>query len=205
MIRIGIISGGIIAIFLGLAAVAGFHGAEAKTERLEAKADDFTLTIATEKPTITLGEAPVITATLTNKSGRPVTLVPALDGSSHALRSPYVTFEIMPPEGVPEPGFRGRCGNTNNIQLEDFVAVADGGTMDPMGNWLRLWEGEFTGPGEYIIKLHYDTGGNAKSWFGFMGPLKSKSAIRKRLQDVPRMSLTSNQVTLRVVAPDKTP
>ena len=184
---------------LGVVAAILLAAGARTVERVEAKTNDFTLTLSARQPQIKLGHAPTITASLTNHSGTTVTLVPALDGSEMG-RYPRVNFVVVPPEDAPAPEELLRCGNTNNIQPRDFVAVGDGESLDPTGEWLRLREHLFTGPGTYRIQLTYDTRETRpESWYGFMGPLKRKSTIDRKLSKVPRMYLESNVLTIEVV------
>ena len=160
---------------------------------------DFELTIETTRLQWRLGEVPEVFATIRNNTDDEVRLVPALDGSSDEMRYPYVTFALVSPEGAPAPGPLFRCGNTNNIVPEDLQVVPAGGTFNPLQGWTRLREGQFPVPGPYQIQLVYDTRGEPKRWYGFMGPLKQKREIRQRLTEVPRMVLTSNTLEVEIV------
>ena len=173
------------------------------SNRTVAKPKDFTFTLKAENETITLGEKPTLSATIKNNSGKEVLLVPALDGSTSRMRYPVIQFIVTKPADAPPTQGIGRCGNTNNIQLSDFIKVPKNGTFRPLSQWGGLSAAPFTAPGTYTVQFTYSTDAKAEQWHGFMGPMTPiyKLSIKGKLAQVPIMNLKSNVVTITVVAP----
>ncbi|MBX3179290.1 MAG: hypothetical protein KF886_18195 [Candidatus Hydrogenedentes bacterium] len=169
--------------------------AHAAAKREEAKPGDFELKLSADKAEYRVGEPPRLSAIVTNKSGKEVLLVPALDGSDMG-RYPAVRFTVTRPQDAPPPEMLGRCGNTNNIQPGDFVRVEKGGSLDVAAAWVAPRERLFNAPGTYTIAVTYDTSAGNKSWYGFMGVLKGKREIDRLLAQVPKLSLKSNEITI---------
>lgn len=170
--------------------------------RTEAKPGDFELIISSESTTFKLGDTPEFTAIITNNSSEKVNLVPALDGSSWGTRYPIVRWIVTAPPGTPEPESFGVCGNTNNIQPSDFISVSPDETFSPIARgWNYFPADQITAPGKYTVQLTYDTRGEATQWHGFMGVLTPiyKRKIKRLLNDVPKMHLTSNTITITVI------
>lgn len=166
------------------------------------------LVLATDKPVYTIGEHPKIVATLTNRSGRTIALVPAIDGSG-GRRYPLVKLDVQPPSGaLPEEVTLG-CGNVNALRPEDFHTVRANEHFDVLGE--RGGAAGRTalnrGPGEYTIQLTYDTNEtDVDRWMG--GPLalpQDAIAVRRTsalLGGVPRFTVTSNARTIRFDNPN---
>ena len=184
-----------------------------KPERAVAGPDDFSFTLHTEHKTLAMGQELPLTALITNLSNQDVLLVPALDGSD-SFRYPHVRINITKPENAPLPPPFLRCGNTNDIRNEDFVNVAPLETFEPL-NWITAIPAhEFTVPGTYTIEVLYSTDADFDAWrggfgggrrisipylFSFQLPEGLNGSLKRLLNQVPKMSLKSNTVTVTVV------
>ena len=98
------------------------------------------LHISAKATSLTLGQQPQITATITNKGKAPVTLVLPGDGSESGWRTPLVGFSsIKIDKGKPKhpatvPLYRGgRCGNVNALKSNEVFSLAPGKSQDLSG------------------------------------------------------------------------
>lgn len=168
----------------------------------------------TAPPTVEQGKVPQVTVALTNNTAAEVLLVGSLDGSDCKMRFPHCTFEIIGPDGKSPVKGIGRCGNMNTLREKDFVRVAPGKSFDPFG---RVDDGGFFGchqlraenfaaPGEYRLRFRYSTvaeKGTEENWFGDgfrKGQEAQELTVKGLLARVPRVTVESNWVTVRVVA-----
>jgi hypothetical protein len=158
---------------------------------------------------VPLGKAPAVKVTIKNLSGREALLVGSLDASDCKWRYPHCWFEIIGPDGKSSVKGIGRCGNTNPLREKDFVKVKAGGTFDP---YMRVDDGgffsahqirpeNFPAPGTYRIRFHYSTAEKAPArWNGKLSGAMPP-AVPKLLERVPKATIQSNEVKVRVVKP----
>lgn len=202
--------------------VAPCAGALARSdERPQApKAPPLACTIRSE-PTCELGRAPAISVEIANWTDGEIHLVGSLDGSDTKWRYPFCYFEVIGPDGKPVQHriFRD-CGNMNAIREKDFVKVPRGGKFDP---YQKIDEGGFFGTslitpatfgaeGEYRIRFVYSTEkAEPKFWLGdangevaeMLGAGGAKENVVKLLAKVPKTTVSSNEITVKVVKPKK--
>ncbi len=161
-------------------------------------------------PTVELGKAPAIKVAIKNLTGRETLLVGSLDGSDCGMRFPHCRFEVIGPDGKSAVRGIGRCGNTNPIREKDIVRVKAGAVFDPFqrvddGGFFsahQIRADNFAAEGVYKIRFHYSTAEKSNSRFngGLEGGLLTP-AVSKKLDGVPRVAATSNEITVRVVKP----
>jgi hypothetical protein len=196
-----------VAVALLLRPNVSMPGASAAA-RPTVEASDFELTIAADKDEYAVGEQPVITVTLANHSDEDVMLAHLLDGSDFG-RFPQYVWTITAPEGAPAPQAIGRCGNTNPITTGAFFTLRAGESVELDTAWCPVHlQALNRGPGVYSIQANYSTDDDdPRSWIG--GPLSGQAlrekqrAIAPLLDQVPRLTLKSNTLDLRFVAPDR--
>lgn len=160
--------------------------------------------------TVELGKAPAVKVEIKNLMGKEILLVGSLDASDCKWRYPHAWFEVIGPDGKSAVKGAMRCGNTNALREKDFVAVKKDGTFDP---YMRVDDGGFFGchqispqtfavEGTYKIRFHYSTDAAADKWEGKLsGPVPE--AVKKLLERVPRATIQSNEVEVKVVKPAK--
>ncbi|HEX8372546.1 MAG TPA: hypothetical protein VF585_07190, partial [Chthoniobacterales bacterium] len=91
---------------------------------------EFQCVISSERTSYALLEHPEITCRIINKTAKEVVLVKSLDGSeTPPMRSPECRFEILDAKGRPVADGYARCGNTSDLKVTDFVAVASGASF----------------------------------------------------------------------------
>lgn len=159
--------------------------------------------------TCVAGKAPNVRVTIRNNLGRDVLLVGSLDASDCKRRYPHCYFEVIRPDGTSVPLSVPRCGNKNPLRDRDFVAVPRNGTFDPYAQIdqygffgaHQLSSGNFTTPGTYRLRFFYST--EAKEMKGWCGDGDLSANLIAKLKRVPRVTLRSNEVTIRVVAPKR--
>jgi hypothetical protein len=149
-------------------------------DRQEATPATLDLHISAKATSLTLGQQPQITATITNKGKAPVTLVLPGDGSESGWRTPLVGFSSIKidkekskhPATVPL--YRGgRCGNVNALKSNEVFSLAPGKSQDLSG-----WIGSprFTELGTYSVVFYYSNDPELK-WRGVpLGRAESFSA-----------------------------
>src|SRR4051812_43500968 len=76
--------------------------------------------------TVELGKVPAVKVEIKNLAGKEVLLVGSLDASDCKWRFPYAYFTVIGPDGKDVVKGIGRCGNTNPLREQDFVAVKPG-------------------------------------------------------------------------------
>jgi hypothetical protein len=168
--------------------------------------------------TCEFGQVPAISVELRNWTDKDIYLVGSLDASDLKWRYPFCYFEIRDAIGNPVNVRVGRCGNMNAIREKDFVRVAPGGKFDP---YQTIDEGGFFGSsqlipqsfdreGEYRIRLVYSTEApKLETWLGdrrglmpeLLGTGTSREKLLKMLEQVPRTTVSSNEITVKIVAP----
>jgi hypothetical protein len=182
------------------------------------KSPPITCTIRSE-PTCKAGSAPTISVELANWTDRDIYLIGGLDGSDLKLRYPLCYFEVVGPNGpIALPRFRF-CGNMNSIREKDFVKVPPGDKFDPyqtideqgfFGS-SQITAESFQAPGKYRIRFIYSTDQtDAKYWLGdslgtrseMLTSGSSDEAIVKLLAQVPKTTVSSNEITIQVVPSD---
>jgi hypothetical protein len=170
----------------------------------------FECVIASDRTTYTVGEVPIITFRITNKSAKDVMLVGSLDGSTTDRRFPKCQFEILDAAGKPVTLPLTVCGNMNVLRTEDFVAVPAGGTFDPFGKGFfpprLLSRFPVTVPGDYTLRFSYSTSDRVQDYFGDEGRSGQTTAapeIQRLFERVPKVDLKSNELKLKFIAKPK--
>lgn len=162
------------------------------------------VTLTAADTTIAPGESPSFRVSIANLTDRPLLLVRSLDGSASGMRYPRLTVDRTGP-AAPQPLLR--CGNTNNLREDDFVAVDPGDSFDPLGPGAfghHLLAQPLTEPGEYRYAMTYDTDeADIDRWWGFMSPKSPGRRLKALLERVPKGVYASNAVTIRVIDPDR--
>ncbi|QDU19188.1 hypothetical protein [Urbifossiella limnaea] len=167
----------------------------------------------TAPPTVEQGQVPRITVALTNQTAADMYLVGSLDASDCKWRLPYCTFDITGPDGKSPVKGVSRCGNMNVLREKDFVKVAPGKSFDPYqrvddGGFFsshQLQAEHFAAPGEYRVRFHYATTAEKEprgNWFGDgfrKGQEAEEARVKALLAQVPRVTVASNTITVRVV------
>ncbi len=184
------------------------------------KAPPLTCTIRSE-PTCELGQVPTISVEIANWTGGEIYLIGSLDGSDTKLRYPFCYFEVIGPDGklVQQRLFRD-CGNMNAIREKDFVKVPRGGKFNPyqkiddhgfFGTSL-ITPATFPAAGEYRIRFVYSTDkADPKFWVGdahgsvleMLNTGTTNENVVKLLANVPKTTVSSNEITVKVVRPKK--
>jgi hypothetical protein len=176
--------------------------AEPLRDRQEAAPAPLELRITAKEASLTLGQQPQITATLTNKGNAPVTLVLPGDGSESGWRTPLVGFSSIkldkdkPRHPATVPLYRGaRCGNVNALKSNEVFTLAPGKSQD-----LTDWIGSpsLPEPGSYSVVFYYANDPGLK-WQGL--PLgKHDPDALKRVEQSHKCLLLSNELRLTVKA-----
>lgn len=155
--------------------------------------------------TYEVGQRPKFTVRITNHTDRPMLLVGSLDGSDVGWRYPKLTVQR---DGPVEPEGISRCGNTNNLKPNDFIAVEPGESFDPFMvtnehgffSHFLLRDTDFEKPGIYQYTLSYDTDEkDIAQWWGLMSADEPSEEVRRLFEEVPKLKATSNTVTITVV------
>lgn len=164
---------------------------------------EITCTIEPEKKQFTLGEHPKFNFKVKNNSNRKILLVKILDGSDAKFREPLGYFEVTGPNAKNIPDKRKRCGNTNPLQVSDFIWVQPGEEVKLAQNGLSLWNGQFNKTGRYKIKFHYSTlNDDFSKWVG--GPLSpeglkdTKKACADLFKNRKKINMTS-EIEIQVI------
>jgi hypothetical protein len=185
---------------------------ESEEEVVLPKAPPITCTICSEA-TCESGSAPTISVEIANWTDSDIYLIGSLDGSDLKIRYPLCYFEVIGPMGRPVPPRIPRfCANMNSLRVKDFVKVPPGGKFNPYDHGFfhssQITPKTFTTPGEYRIRLVYSTDqADAKYWLGdvhgdqslMLNTGGSNEAVVKLLAQVPKTTVTSNEITIRVV------
>lgn len=158
-------------------------------------------TISADKETYRVGDTPALTVRLTNLTGEDINLIGSLDASDCKWRYPHCYTEITTPYGPPDEG--ARCGNTNDLRVEDFVKVPPGGRFDPyqtidgygfFSNHL-LRATNFKMAGEYRLRFVYSTAATLGSFRGDASNLQLAALFEK----VPKTTVKSNEIRLKFI------
>jgi hypothetical protein len=182
------------------------------------KAPPITCTIRSE-PTCKLGSMPAISVEIANWTDSDVYLIGSLDGSDLKWRYPLCYFEVIGPNGQLALPRLARCGNMNSIREKDFIKVPPGGkfnpyqTIDEHGFFgsSQITPTTFQAEGEYRIRFVYSTDQKeSKYWLGdahgdqseMLNTGGSNESVVKLLAQVPKTTVSSNEVTIQVVPSD---
>jgi hypothetical protein len=167
-----------------------------------------------------LGQAPTISVEIANWTGGEIHLIGSLSGSDRKWRYPLCYFEVIGPDGKPAQQGIARCGNMNAIREKDFVKVPRGGKFDPyqkidgygfFGTSL-ITPATFRAEGEYRIRFVYSTDrAEPKFWLGdvhgnvteMLNTGGTNENVVKLLANVPKTTVSSNEITVKVVRPKK--
>jgi len=181
---------------------AGLCSADPLQNRQETAPATLDLHIAAKDASLTLGQQPQITATITNKGSVPVMLVLPGDGSKWGWRTPLVGFSSMksdkdkPKHPAAVPLYRGgRCGNINALKNNEVFTLAPGKSKD-LPDWIGC--PAFTEPGTYSVVFYY-ANDPARKWVGV--PLgKHDTDAMKQVEKSHPCLLISNELKLTVKA-----
>ena len=168
------------------------------------------------EPTCGLGKVPNISVEIANWTGADIYLVGSLDGSDLKWRYPFCYFEVIGPTGKSVHERVARCGNMNALREKDFVKVPRGGKFNPyqrvddagfFGS-SQLTAATFQAEGEYRVRFIYSTEAREpKYWLGdaqgntaeMLRTGGSHENVLKLLALVPRTTVYSNEITIKVV------
>ncbi|MEK7414651.1 MAG: hypothetical protein AAB263_15160 [Planctomycetota bacterium] len=173
-------------------------------------AQPFTCTITCKETTVELGKAPTITVAITNLTKQEAVFVGSLDGSESKLRFPHYGFTVIDATGKDtlNMGFR-MCGNTNALREADFVKIATEKSFNPYANDAGFFgpyglnKESFSKPGIYRVTLRYSgKNDDIKQWAGDSRDTAAADVkLAALFKQVPKLELTSNTLTITVVAP----
>jgi hypothetical protein len=117
------------------------------------------LRIAAKETTLTQGQQPQITVTISNKGKMPLTLVYPGDGSESAWRTPVIGWsaikvgkEAANHPQIPPLYRGGRCGNINRLKKEEvFVLTPD--ESKQLNGWIAV--PQLAAPGTYSVVFYF--------------------------------------------------
>lgn len=152
-----------------------------------------------------LGEVPQLEVKITNVSHKKVYMIGALDGSEMLWRMPYCYYTIEKTGGRIDTPRASRCGNTDPIQKDDFIALKPGASFNPY--FKRFYPGPYflpvsiKEPGTYKIRFNYNS--NSREMDSFDGRFnrldKDSMAVRALFPKAAKIELTSNEIEIRVI------
>ena len=154
--------------------------------------------------TIKVGESPALLIDVTNRTQFPMNLVYCLYGSNSKARYPHCYFKVTGPKPKSEPMPTEWCGVLDTLRPENFARVAPGGSFNPYGGPAQgqeLLPGQFVSGGEYHLRFVYSTdGADLDLWLGaaYPGIRIDRPELQRLLDRVPRTTVESNEITLRV-------
>ena len=188
-------------ILLALSLTGGVFGsANPLPHRPETASATLDLHISAKEASLTLGQQPQITATITNKGSAPVTLVLPGDGSESGWRTPLVGFSSIktgkdkPQHPATVPLYRGgRCGNVNALRSNEVFTLAPGKSKD-LSAWIGL--PQLPEPGTYSVVFYYANDPELK-WRGVPLGRHDPDAM-KRVEQSHKCLLISNELKLTV-------
>ena len=158
------------------------------------------LEIAAGRAEYKIGEQVDVSVTLTNVSDEAISVVGSLDGSGAGFRYPQYHYLIVGPAGEFERLSGAWCDKVASAKADDFVALEPGESFDPYGEGfgkdpgLEHWRPQK--PGDYKILLLYSSESPEDSaWH----PDSRDPEVARRLAKVPRCSVCSNIITVKVV------
>ncbi|MCE9544167.1 MAG: polysaccharide biosynthesis/export family protein [Planctomycetia bacterium] len=152
-----------------------------------------------------IGNAPQITVEITNSEKNAVYLVKAVDGSDGG-RYPMCMFKVTGPNGKSAVPSMGRCGVMGPLSEPHFVRVPPGKSFNPyndVATAVQVWKETFSREGEYRVQFTYSTfdKGGGRWWgTGQQDPGKRLVAL---LEKVPKLTVLSNEITIKMVRPKK--
>jgi hypothetical protein len=158
------------------------------------------LHIVAQETTVTQGQHPQVTATISNQGKMPVTLVVPGDGSESAWRTPVIGWsainvanEAARHPKTPPLYQGGRCGNINRLKREEVFVLAPGQTKK-----LNEWVGfpQLAEPGTYSVVFFYVNEPDRK-WRGLPLGQHDPEAM-KQVQKSHQCSMVSNELRLVV-------
>jgi hypothetical protein len=177
-----------------------FCCADLPQDRQEAVPATLDLRIAAKEASMTLGQQPQITATISNKGSAPVTLVLPGDGSESGWRTPLVGFSSIkvgkdkPKHPTDVPLCRGgRCGNVNALKSNEVFTLAPGKSKD-LSDWIGSPQLPETGTFSVVFYYANDPG---LKWQGVPLGRHDPDAI-KRVEKSHKCRLVSNELKLTV-------
>lgn len=153
-----------------------------------------------------IGETPTVKVEITNLSPSNVNFIGSLDASDVKWRFPHCYFTIEKPR-LDNLEAEERCGLMNTLRPEDFVSVEPNETFSPyveqgesrfFSSRQMSREENFRLPGTYRIQFHYSTQSNdIEDYLGDDYNAKRRQ-LKRLLQDVPKVKLESNVVTVEI-------
>jgi len=155
-----------------------------------------------------MGEVPQISVEIVNRSKNAVYLVGSLDASDCKWRYPHCYYEIIAPDGKSAVRSFSRCGNVNPLREKDFLRVPANGKFDPFQHVddygffsVHVPSETFAAEGVYRICFVYSTGKKLEDWV--QGKRAADERLLKLLKQVPKTTIKSNEITVRVVRPNE--
>jgi hypothetical protein len=166
---------------------------------------DFECVLSSDRETYEVGQQPIFTVLITNKTSKETYLIGSLDGSTSDRRFPKCSFEVIDSDGKPvERAPELMCGNMNALRTEDFVAIAPGKSFDPFGKEFftpyQFHAFPVQQPGIYTVRFSYSTISNQLSdYFGgpIVGGVKAaKLELQQLFNRIAHIQLKSNELKL---------
>lgn len=164
----------------------------------------FDCIITSDRTTYSVGEVPIFSVSIRNKSSKEVILVGSLDGSDVGWRFPKCRLEILDAAGKPVTAPMARCGNMNVLRAADFVAVPAGGTFNPFSTGFfapyQFYQFPVTAPGDYTVRFYYSTSDRIQDYYGDerrIGRTNAPLEIQHLFKRVPKVELKSNELKLK--------
>lgn len=139
-----------------------------------------------------------------NHTDGDVVLLRPCDGSAEGMRMPHYIWQVVDDAGRPAPWrSRGRCGNVNPLQEEDFMVLRAGQQEQVALGWLGEPADRFAmGPGTYRVRLTYrmDRGVTPEDRPGSGIPSYPSPRARELLDAAWVGERVSNEIEIRVPA-----
>jgi len=173
------------------------------------------VSISTDRDVYVAGEPIRINVQLTNNSAKRVWIVKPQEGSEQGFRYPYCIFEILDEKGVPVQDDSPACKTVDPVFKDGFFYLKPGQGVSLYKGGYRIDEAKTLPQGEYTIIFSYSTEAAKESqWYGLYAddfwaarnkdPFWKKRAgkikdFNKSIRKVPRLSIASNPITIKVV------
>ena len=173
------------------------------------------ITINSDREVYVAGDAITVNATVTNNSRKGVWVARPQEGSEQGFRYPYCIFEVLDEKGVPVQDDYLACKTVDPVFKDGFVYLKPGQSVNLYKEGYRLDKSKILPQGTYTVVVSYSTESQKESqWYGLYSddvwaernknPFWRKRAGKikqsnKFIRKVPRLSITSNSITIKVV------
>jgi hypothetical protein len=165
------------------------------------------------EPTFEIGSIPKIKIEIRNDTEQEIYLVKCLYGSNYKLRYPFCSFDVTGPRPVGLPSPVLKCGTCDPLRGEDFVKVPPGGIFNPYersngdtAGGHELMAESFVEGAEYRIRFVYSTANqDIREWMGAGDSSEDRLRLKSLFSRVPKITVVSNEITVRAVRPKEKP